>query len=63
MAKKKTKEVVVVGSKVKEAVKANGCNTGGDVLEALNAQVHALIDAATGRAISNGRKTLRGYDF
>lgn len=63
MAKKKSKEVVVVGSKVKEAIKGNGCNTGGDVLEALNGQVHALIDAASARASANGRKTVRGYDF
>lgn len=66
-AKKSTKpqdlEVLLVGSKVKAAIKEAGCNTGGDALEGLNAWVHWLIDQATARADANGRKTVRAHDF
>lgn len=56
-------EVLVVGSKVKAAIKAAGCNTGGDSIGALNAVVHQYIAQATARAQANGRKTVRGHDF
>lgn len=69
-AKKKTtkkkaapKEVVLVGSKVKAAIKDAGCNTGGDVIEALNEYVHWILNQATARAANNGRKTVRGHDI
>ncbi len=66
-AKKKTKkkavEMLLVGSKVKAAIKENGCNTGGDAADALNGYVHWLIGQATQRAAQNGRKTVRAHDF
>ncbi len=69
-AKKKTtkkkaapKEVVLVGSKVKAAIKEAGCNTGGDVIESLNNYVHWVLDQATKRATANNRKTVRGHDI
>ena len=52
-----------VGSKVKAAVKAKGCNFGGDSLDALNMVVHWYIEQATMRAKANGRKTVRAHDF
>jgi hypothetical protein len=58
----KTGEVLVVGSKVKGALKQAGCNTGGDVIEAVNGYVHWIIQQAAARAASNGRKTVRGHD-
>ena len=58
-----SKDVVVVGSKVKAAIKAAGCNTGGDSIAALNEVVHWYIAQAAGRAKANGRKTVRGHDF
>lgn len=61
--KGKSKEVLLVGSKVKAAIKENGCNTGGDAAEALNEYVHWLIGQATARAAANGRKTVRAHDF
>ena len=67
MAKKKKKaakkEVLLVASKVKEQIKAAGCNTGGDAVEGLNEWVHHLVEQATARAAANGRKTVRGHDF
>ena len=59
----KPKEVLLVGSKVREAVRAKGCNFGGDSIEGLNAWVHWLIDQAAARANANGRKTVRAHDF
>ena len=61
MAKKQ--EMVLVGSKVKAAIKAAGCNTAGDALEGLNAWAYWLIAQATKRAKANGRKTVRAHDF
>ena len=57
------KEMLLVGSKTKEAVKSSGLNVSGDALEALNDNVHALIKDAQKRCTSNGRKTVRGSDF
>lgn len=64
-AKKKAanQEVLLVGSKVKAAIKDAGCNTAGDALEGLNAWVHWLVQQATTRAQANGRKTVRAHDF
>ncbi|MBN1940871.1 MAG: DUF1931 domain-containing protein [Candidatus Diapherotrites archaeon] len=55
-------EVLVVGSKVKEAVKAAGCNTGGDFVDALSKDVEAKIARAVERCKANGRKTVRAED-
>jgi histone H3/H4 len=56
-------EVLVVTSKVKEAIKAQGCNTAGDAVEAISAKVNAMVKDAAERAKANGRKTVRGVDF
>jgi len=60
---KKAMETVLVGSKVKAAIKKGGCNTAGDALDGLNGVVHWYIDQAVKRAKANGRKTVRTYDF
>ena len=62
-AAKKTMEVLLVGSKVKAAIKEADCNTGGDAIDGLNNWVHWLIGQATSRAQANGRKTVRAHDF
>ena len=56
-------DVLVVGSKVKDAVKAEGCNTAGDLVDALSAEVSAMIKKAAARAQANGRKTVRAADI
>ena len=53
----------IVNSKVKEAIKAAGCNTSADALPAMNALAAWHISEATTRASSNGRKTVRSHDF
>ena len=54
---------MVVNSKVKEFIKAEGCQTSGDVPETLSKSVERLLKAAISRAKANGRKTVRGCDI
>lgn len=61
--KKQPAEVLLVGSKVKAAIRDQGCNTGGDAIEGLNNWVHWLIGQAAARAEANHRKTVRAHDF
>ena len=54
---------LLVGSKTRAALKAQGVNVGGDALDALNMVVHWYIDQAAKRAAANRRKTVRAHDF
>lgn len=56
-------EILVVTSKVKEAIKTQGCNTASDAVDALSAKVNQMVKDAAERAKANGRKTVRGIDF
>jgi hypothetical protein len=56
-------DMLVVGSKTRQLIKDAGCNTGGDALDGLNEKLHQLISQAVARATTNGRKTVRKYDF
>ncbi|MGD8328522.1 MAG: DUF1931 domain-containing protein [Acidobacteriota bacterium] len=56
-------DMLLVGSKTKEALKSHGCNVGGDALASLNELVHWYCEQAAKRAAANGRKTVRGHDF
>lgn len=60
---KQQREVVVVGSKLKDAVKNLGCQSSGDLVEAVSEKVHDMITAAVERAKQNGRATVRPYDL
>ncbi len=57
------KEMLLVGSKTKQALKDLGVNVSGDCLDALNEVVHWYIQQAVTRAQANGRKTVRGHDI
>ncbi|MBC7793513.1 MAG: DUF1931 family protein [Clostridia bacterium] len=59
----KLREVVVIGSKLKDAVKALGCQSSGDLVEAVSEKVHDMIVDAVERAKQNGRATVRPYDL
>jgi len=66
MAKKNSKEMLLVGSKTKEALKAAGkknYNVSSDTMEALNEYVYWLIEQAQKKCEANGRKTIRPYDI
>lgn len=63
---KKEKEMLLVGSKTKEALKGSGkttYNVSSDALAALNDHVYWLIEQAQKRCEANGRKTIRPYDI
>jgi hypothetical protein len=57
------KEMLLVGSKTKEAIKGEGLNMASDALEKLNERVHLMVKDAQERAVANGRKTVRAGDF
>lgn len=63
MAKGKSKEVLVVGSKMKDVVKGAGCQSSGDLIAAVSDRVHDMLAAAVKRAKENGRATVRPYDL
>ena len=54
---------VVVGSKVKEAIKAKGLRASGDIVEAVNAEVLGMLGKAVERCVDNKRGTVRPYDL
>jgi hypothetical protein len=58
-----TKEILVVGTKVKDVVKSAGLQSSGELIEAVSARVHELLTGAVQRASGNGRKTVRAYDL
>ena len=62
-ARKAAAANLVVGSKVKEAIKGHGYRMAGDFGEALNAKVHALIADAVARCAANNRGTVRPQDL
>lgn len=60
---KKMGEMMIVASKMKDAIRGSGFNVAGDAIHHLNEKVHSMLQAATHRAGTNGRKTVRGHDF
>jgi len=54
---------LVVGSKVKEAIKANGCHTSGELIDALDEKVASLLNEACKRTQSNKRSTVKPQDL
>ena len=69
MAKKKAagkaakKESLVVASKVREYIKSKGMMTASESLEAINAAVYKLLDAAIVRTQANRRSTVKAQDL
>ena len=66
MAKKAAKkEPLFVKSKVREYIKASGCNTSSGVLDgdAFNGIIMEMLDAAIARAKANNRKTVKARDL
>jgi len=63
MAKKKIKEIVVVGSKVKEVIKQAGLRSDGELVQAISDKVHELLARAVARCKGNKRGTVRPHDL
>ncbi|MEM7153080.1 MAG: hypothetical protein AAF799_09560 [Myxococcota bacterium] len=59
----KPKEIVVVGSKVKEVIKEAGLRSDGELVQAVSDKVHELLEAAIERCQSNNRSTVRPHDL
>jgi histone H3/H4 len=56
-------EILVVQSKIREMIKADGCSTSADAVEALSHEVTRIIKKAVERTKANGRKTVKGSDI
>jgi hypothetical protein len=59
----KPKEIVVVGSKVKEVIKEAGLRSDGELVQAVSDKVHELLEAAILRCQGNNRSTVRPHDL
>ena len=59
----KTREVLVVASKVKAYIKGKKMNTSAEALGALSDRVYCMIDEAANRTQANGRKTVKAQDI
>ena len=55
-------EMLLVGSKVKAALRAQGVNVGEGTIDTLNGMIHWYVKQASLRAKANGRKTTRPHD-
>lgn len=62
-AKKKSREIVVVGSKIKEVVRSAEFRSDGELVQAVSDKVHDMLEAAIERARENKRGTVRPYDL
>ncbi len=59
----KSREVVVVASKVKEFIKSKGCMTSSDTIPALSEKIYALLEDAIARTKGNKRSTVKPQDL
>lgn len=64
MAKKaKKREILVVGTKLKEYIKSKKLMSSGDLVEAASNKLYDLLDDAAERCKSNKRSTVRPNDL
>jgi hypothetical protein len=59
----KPKEIVVVGSKIKDVIKEAGLRSDGELIQAVSDKVHDLLAAAVDRCQKNSRSTVRPHDL
>jgi hypothetical protein len=62
MTKGRSRDTLVVASKVKAYIKSKKMNTSADAINRLSEQVYMMIDNATARSKANGRKTIKDQD-
>ena len=58
-----SRDILVVGSKMKDVVKKAGCMSSGELIAAVSERVHEMLAAAVQRAKTNGRATVRPHDL
>jgi len=56
-------DALVVASKVKEYIKAKGCQTSAQVIDALSKKIEADLTKAIERTKANGRVTVKASDI
>lgn len=61
--KGRSRDTLVVASKVKAYIKGKKMNTSADAINRLSEQVYMMIDNATNRTKANGRKTIKEQDI
>lgn len=59
----KSRDVLVVASKVKDYIKGSGLQSSGEVIPALSEKIYELLDGAMERTKTNGRATVRPHDL
>lgn len=59
----KSASQLVVIARVREAVQKHSLKMSGDFIDAVSAEVEALLEQAAKRCKDNGRATLRPYDL
>jgi histone H3/H4 len=59
----KSREVLVVASKVKAYIKGKNMNTSAEAIQSLSEKVYEMIDEAARRTNGNGRKTVKSQDI
>lgn len=60
---KAPKEILVVGSKVKDVIRDAGLRSDGELIQAVSDKVHELLADAIERTKSNNRSTVRPHDL
>lgn len=61
--KAKDREILTVGSKLKDVVREAGLRSDGELVQAVSEKVHDMLQAAIARAKGNNRGTVRPYDL
>ena len=60
---RKSKDILVVGSKVKAHIKSKKCLCSGELIPALSDAVTSLLNDAVKRTKENRRSTVRAHDL
>lgn len=58
-----SRDILIVGSKIRDYIKSKDCLTSSEVIAALSEKVYTLLDNAIDRAGGNGRKTVTAKDL
>lgn len=61
--KGRSRDTLVVASKVKAYIKSKKMNTSAEAINTLSDQIYMMIDHAASRSKANGRKTVKGQDI
>ena len=59
----KTRESLIVASKVKAYIKSQDMMTSSEALEAISENLYAMLDSAIKRAAANRRSTVKAQDL